>query len=57
MKEFLANEREYDVGWKKLESFICVFYLHLMEALESQDSLQWKKAIDFEFQTLQDNMI
>ncbi len=29
----------------------------LMEALESQDSLQWKKAIDFEFQTLQDNMI
>jgi hypothetical protein len=27
-KSFLTNEREYDVGWKKSESFICVFYLH-----------------------------
>lgn len=27
-KSFLTNEREYDVGWKKLESFMCVFYLH-----------------------------
>jgi hypothetical protein len=26
-----------------------------METLERQDSLQWKKAIDFEFQSLQDN--
>jgi hypothetical protein len=26
-----------------------------MEVLGSQDSLQWKKAKDFEFQSLQDN--
>ncbi len=39
----------------------CVFSIYIkdlhssMKASTSKDSLQWKNAIDFEFQSLQDN--